>query len=181
MTSIDALQKERALTAGGCDGTLRIWKIVEESQLVFNVGHAGSIDSVRFINEETFLSCGDDGTLCVWAASKKRPISSFKLAHGTSSTGVANWISSIATLINTDLIASGSCDGYIRLWKLDRNFREIKMKFEIPTIGFVNSLQFTSNGQYLIAGIGQEHRLGRWWTIKDAKNKILVIPLKRNE
>lgn len=60
ITAIDALYKERALTSGGSDRTLRIWKIVDESQLVYN-GHSGSIDCVKLVNEETFLSCGDDG------------------------------------------------------------------------------------------------------------------------
>lgn len=33
--AIDALMKERCVTAGGRDGSLRLWKIVEESHLVF--------------------------------------------------------------------------------------------------------------------------------------------------
>lgn len=60
ITSIDALNKERAITAGGRDNSLRVWKIPEESQLIFN-GHQGSIDCVRLINEDHFVSCGDDG------------------------------------------------------------------------------------------------------------------------
>jgi ribosomal RNA-processing protein 9 len=179
ITSVDALYKERALTAGGADGTLRVWKIVDESQLVYNNGHSGSIDCVRFVNEEIFLSCGDDGSLCVWNVAKKKPIAEKKLAHGLSSTSTPNWISSIATLVNTDLIASGSCDGFIRVWKLEKFFREIKLKFEIPVNGFVNSLTFTSDGSSLIAGIGQEHRLGRWWRLKESKNVILVIPFEK--
>lgn len=180
VTSIDALYKERALTSGGVDGTLRIWKIVEESQLVFN-GHHGSIDCARFINEETFLTCGDDGSLCTWITSKKKPIGELKLAHGVSSTGIANWISAIACFVNTDLIASGSCDGFIRVWKLEKSYRQITLKFEIPVQGFVNSLQFSSDGNFLIAGIGQEHRLGRWWRIKEAKNVIMIFPLTKKE
>ena len=43
--------------------------------------------------------------------------------------------------------------------------------------GFVNALKFAQDGKYLIAGIGQEHRLGRWWRLKDAKNSICVIQL----
>lgn len=168
------------MTSGGVDGSLRIWKIVEESQLVFN-GHHGSIDCVRFVNEETFLSCGDDGSLCTWSASKKKPIGERKLAHGRSLTGVANWISAIACLVNTDLIASGSCDGFIRVWKLEKSYREIKLNFEIPVNGFVNTLQFANDGSFLIAGIGQEHRLGRWWRNKEAKNVILIIPLVKKE
>lgn len=58
--SIDALARERAITAGGSDCSIRIWKITEESQLIYN-GHNGSIESVRLMNEENFVSAGDDG------------------------------------------------------------------------------------------------------------------------
>ena len=34
------------MTAGGRDGSVRVWKIVEESQLVFN-GPATSVDCVK--------------------------------------------------------------------------------------------------------------------------------------
>lgn len=60
ITSIDALSRERAITAGGSDCSVRIWKIVEESQLIYN-GHRGSIEAVKLINEENFISAGDDG------------------------------------------------------------------------------------------------------------------------
>lgn len=60
ITAIDALARERAITAGGSDCSIRIWKIAEESQLIYN-GHSGSIESVRLLNEENFLSAGDDG------------------------------------------------------------------------------------------------------------------------
>lgn len=180
ITSVDALYKERALTSGGTDRTLRVWKIVDESQLVYT-GHTGSIDDVKFINEELFLSCGDDGSLCVWNLSRKKPQIEHKLAHGRQeSTGVANWITAIATLVNTDLIASGSCDGVIRVWQLQKNCKEISLKFAIPVQGFVNALAFTSNGESLVASIGQEHRMGRWWRLKDGRNVTLVIPFKKS-
>lgn len=60
ITSIDALTRERAVTAGGSDCSVRIWKIVEESQLIYN-GHRGSIEAVKLINEENFVSAGNDG------------------------------------------------------------------------------------------------------------------------
>lgn len=40
--AIDALMRERCFSAGGRDGSLRLWKIVEESHLVFN-GHKYAI------------------------------------------------------------------------------------------------------------------------------------------
>lgn len=113
ITSIDALSRERAITSGGFDKSIRIWKIVEESQLMFN-GHENSVDAVKLINEENFLSCGDDGQLCVWGCLKKKPLCSVKLAHGKdNSNGQPMWISSIATLLNTDLVASGEGTIYI--------------------------------------------------------------------
>ena len=33
--SIDAMMKERAVSVGGRDNTVRVWKIVEESQFVY--------------------------------------------------------------------------------------------------------------------------------------------------
>lgn len=108
ITSIDALNRERAITSGGFDGSIRIWKIVEESQLIFN-GHKGSIDAVKLINEENFLSCGDDGQLCLWSPLKKKPQCIVKEAHGTNEeNGLPMWISSIGTFLNTDLVASGN-------------------------------------------------------------------------
>lgn len=180
VTGIDALLKERAITSGGSDRSVRVWKIVEESQLIYT-GHEGSIENVRLINEENFLTSGDDGQLCVWSVNKKKPLSNVKLAHGKCNKGHPNWISSIAVLLNTDLIASGSCDGYIRIWNLEEKFTKITELFTIPIIGFINDLRFIHGGDKIVACIGQEHRLGRWWTMKDAKNCLQIISLIKKD
>ncbi|KAJ9601402.1 hypothetical protein L9F63_000426 [Diploptera punctata] len=179
ITGIDVLSRERAITSGGRDHTVRIWKVVEESQLIYN-GHIGSIDSVKLINEEHFLSCSDDGQICIWGTMKKKPLCSISAAHGVSTSNEEpNWISSIATLTNTDLVASGSQDGQIRLWKCENNFRALIPVLTVPAVGFINAMIFTSDGNFLIVGTGQEHRLGRWWKIKEAKNGMLIIPLSK--
>ena len=38
MVGIDCLSRERPVTAGANDKTIRAWKVIEESQLVFH-GH----------------------------------------------------------------------------------------------------------------------------------------------
>ncbi|XP_033334240.2 U3 small nuclear riboprotein factor 55K [Megalopta genalis] len=175
--SIDALARERAITGGGFDQTIRIWKLVEDSQLIFH-GPGGSIDSVKLLNEEIFLSCGNDGQLCVWGSQKKKPLCSVSNAHGTDELNdQPMWISSIATLLNTDLVASGSRNGCIKLWQCGDSFKSLEPLFEIQLTGFINALYFTPDGTELIAGVGQEHRLGRWWRIPEAKNSIVIIPL----
>ena len=48
------------MTCGGRDTSCRVWKLVEESQLVFS-GHRDSIDCIRLINEEHWVTGGQDG------------------------------------------------------------------------------------------------------------------------
>ena len=36
ITSIDSMKHEQAVSSGGRDTTVRLWKVVTESQLVFN-------------------------------------------------------------------------------------------------------------------------------------------------
>jgi len=88
--SVDSLRGETAVTCGGRDRTVRYWKIVDETQLVFRGGGRsklrdlleggafegmdadeaekgqkvyveGSMEIVCMIDETTFLSGGDSG------------------------------------------------------------------------------------------------------------------------
>lgn len=186
ITAIDSLMRERAVSCGGRDRSVRIWKVMEESQLVFH-GHSGSIDCVSLINESNFITGGEDNCLCLWTVMKKKPSFTYRNAHSASISGEStqtveeNWITAVASLQFTDLVASGSKDGYIRLWKCSADFRSLAPLFCIPMPGFVNSLQFSPSGDFLLAGVGQEHRLGRWWRLKQAKNAVYIIPLPKKQ
>ncbi|KAI5651925.1 U3 small nucleolar RNA-interacting protein 2 [Phthorimaea operculella] len=173
ITAIDALTRERAITAGGRDTTVRIWKIVEESQLIFN-GPVESLDVVKLLDEEHFVSGSDNGSLCVWSVLKKKPLCTITEAHGTQN-GVPCWITSLATHLNSDVFASGSYDNHIRLWKILEGYRNVVPLFSIEVTGFVNSIQFTGDGLQLYAAIGQEHKSGRWFRLASAKNGLLVV------
>ncbi|CAF1336953.1 unnamed protein product [Adineta steineri] len=186
--AIDALMRERCVTAGGRDGSLRLWKIVEESHLMFT-GHKGAIDCVALINDEHMVSGADDGSIALWSVSKRRPLFNLPHAHKVTSVDPALipeslpedfWITSLASLRYTDLLASGSFNGTINLWKSTPEFNHLIHLFTLSQIGFVNDLKFSPDGNYLVVGIGQEHRLGRWWTIKSAKNAVLIYKLDKN-
>jgi ribosomal RNA-processing protein 9 len=117
---LDSLYQERALSVGS-DRTLRLWKVVDETQLIFR-GHEASIDCVSMTNEEIFVSGSQDGCVAVWSVRKKKPIATRPRAHGLngcgSASGLDNWISSVAAMRFTDVFASGSCDGVVRLWQV---------------------------------------------------------------
>ncbi|NXX58766.1 U3IP2 protein, partial [Scopus umbretta] len=181
VTGLDSLSRECCVTAGGRDGTVRLWKIPEESQLVF-YGHQGSIDCIQLINEEHMVSGADDGSVALWGLTKKKPLALARQAHGMQDAqGLQQpyWISAVAALRNSDLLATGSHSASVKLWKCSEGFRKLEPLWDIPLVGFVNSLKFSAAGDFLVAGLGQEHRLGRWWRLKEAKNSICIIPLKR--
>ena len=75
-------------------------------------------------------------------------------------------------------LISGSHDGFIRLWQCANNFRTLKEVNSIPVVGFVNALAIAPDGTHIVAAVGQEHRLGRWWREKEARNSTVVFPLK---
>ena len=173
--SLDSMKKERALS-GSRDKSVHIWKVVEETQLIYK-SHTASTDCISFLSEDTFVSGGEDGTDALRNSQKKKPVSVVKAAHGVDSSGIPNWISALTTLKNSDIFASGSNDGFIRIWKAEFSKFGITPLLTIPMTGFVNSLAFSSSGKFLVAGIGQEHRLGRWESIKQARNGVRIIPL----
>ncbi|KAJ1301163.1 hypothetical protein OPQ81_003574 [Rhizoctonia solani] len=109
----------------------------------------GSIDCVAMLDESTFVSGGDSGSICLWFISKKKPVFTQSLAHGmhehiseTEGTiATPRWITALGAVRYGDLFASGSWDGTIRLWKVDIKARSFSAVTEIPALGYVNSLQ----------------------------------------
>ncbi|KAF8627142.1 hypothetical protein AX17_006359 [Amanita inopinata Kibby_2008] len=162
----------------------------------------GSLDCIAMVDENTFITGGDSGSLCLWTTQKKKPIFTQPLAHGlnemrSAAAGLVQkprWITALGCLRYSDLFASGSWDGSIRLWKLDAKLKSFSPVGTIAVPGVVNSLQLlvapkefcrtarwvsASNDMHalkevrrsegkdvpsvlMIAGVGQEHRLGRW-------------------
>uniref|UniRef100_A0A673IRD3 U3 small nucleolar RNA-interacting protein 2 n=1 Tax=Sinocyclocheilus rhinocerous TaxID=307959 RepID=A0A673IRD3_9TELE len=182
ITGLDCLSRERCVTAGGRDRTVRVWKVAEESQLVFH-GHEGSIDCIQLINEEHMVTGGDDGSISVWTVNKKKPVSTVKQAHGShGNTGLEQpyWVSSVAALHNSDIVASGSHNSAVQLWKCGQGFRGLEPLFSVPMIGFVNSLKFSNSGKFLVAGVGQEHSQYNWRYLFEKVTQIFSCKLKSN-
>lgn len=161
--------KERCITAGR-DQSVRIWKVAEEKQLLFNSG-PGNIDSLVAITGDTFVTGSDSGSLCVYNTNKKKPTASAK----THTTGALPWVSAVGAISHTDLCASGGSDGFVRLWQVTSQGAALREIGQIEVAGSVNGIAFAGNK--LVVAVGQEHRLGRWARVPKVKNGIAVIPL----
>ncbi|KAI1662993.1 WD40 repeat-like protein [Daldinia decipiens] len=161
VVDIDALAQERCVSVGARDRTARLWKVVEETQLVFRGGsidkkqkpeidprslaQEGSMDRVAMIDDELFITGSDNGSLALWSIQKKKPLFILAQAHGlenplkpteasaeTAPTPKVvpppqpRWITALRTLPYSDLILSGSWDGYVRVWRLSDDKRKIE-------------------------------------------------------
>ena len=230
---LDALRRENCVT-GGRDRSARLWKFADDKQLVFRgATSATSVECIRQLSDDTFLSGDDDGRLAIWSLLKKKPAmevvatgphaglsvgaaavaeagasgsasstaaaaaaasAAAHAAAGVSNAGAAAhafasashsarpWVSSLASVRAADLVASGSSEGCVRLWQAaDRPKRSLSLVAEAPDLpGFANGLAFASDGRFLLAAMGQEHRLGRWERQNQsakAKNALCFIPL----
>ena len=72
------------------------------------------MDSVRLIDEDHFVTCGEDGHVSVWGTMKKKPLLTVREAHGLdeagNGNGEANWVSAVAAMPMSDLIATGELE-----------------------------------------------------------------------
>ncbi|GAB4819398.1 hypothetical protein N2152v2_006444 [Parachlorella kessleri] len=231
---IDALRAERVVTCGA-DRTCRVWKIAEESQLIFR-GSSQTIECCRYLTGSEWVSGSAGGTLELWSSMKKKPMQRIFGAHGlsgslpSSSTAVpsaagqggaaaaegqgaaeellgagtvggeaASWIGAVASCRGSDLVvrgegeaegagglASGAGDGIIRLWALGQgkaggSSKALRPLGGVPARGFVNGLAIARSGRFLVAGMGQEPRMGRWLRDAQARNGVLLHPLQLRE
>jgi ribosomal RNA-processing protein 9 len=178
VVDIAALAQERCISVGARDRTARLWKVVEETQLVFRGGGGekksrsgprvleGSMDRVAMIDEETFVTGGDNGCISLWVIHKKKPIFTLPQAHGMDpalqpdeASAEVNpepeivpapqprWITALATIPYSDVVLSGSWDGQLRAWRLSDD------KKKLEPLGGVGSGSLSQlNGHQLLNG-----------------------------
>lgn len=154
-------------------------------------------------------------SISIWSVTKKKPVFTKLKCHGNglkkkqlpadaetddrqemeadiySQNGYCPWITSLACVPFSDMFASGSSDGFIKLWKISANKKAFSLLANIPMAGFINGLEFfkalspsSSSSEetlHLAAAVGQEHRLGRWWRLDkksdNVQNQVKVIQL----
>jgi len=191
ITAIDCLSRERAITCGN-DKSVRLWKIVEETQLLFKGNQSDSMDCVKLINDENWVSGSQDGSIALWNIKKKKHTAferNAALKYPTNLTSPVNkwpgsgspWISSVGSCWQTDIIGVGSATGYFGFWqaKFDTEKASLTPMQYVPLNGFINSITFSQSGRFVLAGVGHEHKFGRWFREPTAKNGVYLIPLPK--
>lgn len=146
---------DTCVSVGSRDRTARLWKVVEEQQLVFRSGSSrqkyvsGSVDCVAAIPPAHFITGSDSGNLELWNVNRKKALFTIESAHGvdeppslealSSETDIEvvrqrreamrptpRWITALAAVPGTDVVLSGSWDGHVRAWKLSADKRSIE-------------------------------------------------------
>lgn len=111
----------------------------------------GSIDRVAMIDEELFVTGSDNGSLSLWTIHKKKPIFTIPLAHGLDpalkpeeafaeenpsekvpSPPQPRWITALAAVPYSDLVVSGSWDGWVRVWRVSEDKKKLEA---VGTVG----------------------------------------------
>lgn len=106
------------------DRTVRVWKVEEDSHLVFRPGgDVGSAECVSVIQDGWFVTGHEDGRLALWKEEKKRPVANITAAHGFhgGASAVPRSVMCCNAVGLSDVLATGSNDGYLRLWRVSRS------------------------------------------------------------
>ncbi|KAL4873213.1 hypothetical protein BDV12DRAFT_160609 [Aspergillus spectabilis] len=154
VTSLAAMTIDECISTGARDRTARLWKVVEESQLIFRGGSSknsyqeNNIDCIAPLPPTHFVTGSDNGSISLWSVHKKKPLYTIPTAHGLDpippleehspetdrKTAASNachlrptprWITALTTVPGTDIVLSGSWDGWVRAWKISEDKRTI--------------------------------------------------------
>ena len=173
---IDALSKERCVT-GSNDKSVRIFKISEESQLIYNAYN--SIDCVSLVNEMSYVAGSFNGSLSVYIVSKKTPKFVVENAH--------KQVTALCAVKYSDMVISGGVEGDVKLWRVsvpsaNKRVDVIKLELisEINVGSCVNSISVTKDNKMVVCALGKRYRLGDWNVISNAVNGVCCLKLRND-
>lgn len=85
------------------------------------------------LRESAWITGSQDGSIALWDRTKRKPLAYFKNAHG------GLWVSSVGACRFSDLGASGSADGFLKLWQCNLKAKEITLANQIPIVSITNN------------------------------------------
>lgn len=167
----------RFLASGSNDKTIVVWEVSKGIQAKTLNGHTEGVISVAFSPDGTLLASGSlDKTLRLWDPStgklkdtlvrKKGLIYMFTKGHDAQ-------VNAVCFSPDGMLLASGSADGTIMLWKAPSGSRIATLE-----AGKVTGLAFSADGRYLLSGT--ESGNFKVWRMNALKvPKLLTVSLQK--
>eukprot|EP00760_Papus_ankaliazontas_P007605 PhM_4_TR13393/c0_g1_i1/m.7091/K14793/RRP9; ribosomal RNA-processing protein 9 len=186
---------KEACVAGGEDRIPRYFKTDSGKHNVYSA-QKDSIECLAMIKDDTYVVGTSNGTLSAYTTGKSSALCSREFAHSygfigdgtgleqfappapaetpTNFNGNAIW--AMCSVPQTNVVVTGSCDGYIRFWRVsDGAVTEVGYE-TVP--GVVTGLAVSKDGTTLVACVSREPRLGRWVTWSTVDNAIIQWTLK---
>ncbi|GME51671.1 WD repeat containing protein [Neofusicoccum parvum] len=149
----------------------------------------GSIDRVALVDEETFVTGSDNGAISLWSVHKKKPVFTVGMAHGLDPPmrrdevyadaeidddawvppQQPRWITALTTIPYTDVILSGSWDGWVRAWKINKEGRRIE------SLGTVGQIRQTGDGDAVMVDGADDDQQPAVGNVRGVVNDLSVF------
>jgi WD40 repeat protein len=184
------------------DGYINLWKVDSQSFLQFNTSNMYPIDCISPLTNDIFFTGNYNGSIQAWRTNKKKFVYSLNYSHGFQEkfninhpffdlnlknkgpeVEVGKPVLSLESPAFSDLLISGSIDGEINFYKVDKEGNniniEIKNKMNIKNKGCLNVIKYCQDKKFIVVGNGTDNKFGRW--NKEYDNKLGITLVKLDE
>ena len=183
------------------DGYINLWKVDSQSFLQFNTSNMYPIDCISPLTNDIFFTGNYNGSIQAWRTNKKKFVYSLNYSHGFQEkfninhpffdlnlknkgpeVEVGKPVLSLESPAFSDLLISGSIDGEINFYKVDKEGNniniEIKNKMNIKNKGCLNVIKYCQDKKFIVVGNGTDNKFGRWNKEYDNKLGITIVKLE---
>jgi ribosomal RNA-processing protein 9 len=168
------------------DGSLNLWR-TNKKKPILKINNSHGFEKTVSLNHSFFSKSIEDNYNSL--SHDKAVIRTLdKQDENVKTVMISYPILSLATIKNSDLIFTGSSDGFLNVYKFTKSDpkKNVKEKLEllkkinIENKGCINCIKVNKTNEFLVLGHGKDGRLGRWDCKNKTKNGISIVKLFDN-